>query len=235
MASRGGISLPPRARGWRGDDKALGWSARAEGLIRKIRPVLYCWRRTRTGTSRLVVVPSPSWPAKLLPQQATDPSVLRAQEWLPPAATCFTPTRLPPRPSTTVLGAATFSVVLLPTWPFVSRPQHCTEPEVVTAQVCASREERDTDAKFGTATGTELLVVDVPTPSSPSALSPQQNVPWLVIVHVDDRLQLIVETPVNAWPCPSVTSTGVALALVVPSPSSPYVLLPQHFAPPPLI
>jgi len=45
---------------------------------------------TCTGVSRLVVVPSPSWPKELKPQQRTVPSEISAQLWLPPAAICVT-------------------------------------------------------------------------------------------------------------------------------------------------
>jgi hypothetical protein len=45
---------------------------------------------TCTGTVLDTVVPSPSWPWWLYPQQSTSPSVSRAQVWSPPADTWAT-------------------------------------------------------------------------------------------------------------------------------------------------
>ena len=43
---------------------------------------------TWTGSLRLVVVPSPSWPCPLDPQAQTVPSDRTARAWTSPAATC---------------------------------------------------------------------------------------------------------------------------------------------------
>src|SRR5437867_566741 len=42
---------------------------------------------TATGVDESTVVPSPSWPETLLPQQRTAPSCKRAQEWKAPMST----------------------------------------------------------------------------------------------------------------------------------------------------
>ena len=44
---------------------------------------------TFTAAARLLVVPSPNWPAQLLPQAQRLPSRFKARLWAPPAATAF--------------------------------------------------------------------------------------------------------------------------------------------------
>ena len=44
---------------------------------------------TRMGARLLLVVPLPSWPAQLLPQDQSVPSRLRARLWMPVVATLF--------------------------------------------------------------------------------------------------------------------------------------------------
>ena len=78
-----------------------------------------------------------------------------------------------------------------------------------------------------TVTGVELSVVE-PSPSCPYALFPQ-HLPWRVLF----------ETKAQLWgPAPTATEvaveipdtvTGVVLFVVVPLPSCPILLLPQHF------
>ena len=79
-----------------------------------------------------------------------------------------------------------------------------------------------------TATGTPLFVV-VLFPSSPWALYPQQYAaPLVVTPQVSESLVL---TAVNV--SPPETATGVRRSVpYVPSPSSPTVLFPQHYAAP---
>ena len=60
------------------------------------------------GTNRASVVPSPSWPEVLLPQQRTPPPVVKAQVFSPPAARAATP---PDRPLTSV---GTLRLVVVP-------------------------------------------------------------------------------------------------------------------------
>src|SRR3990170_2116228 len=52
---------------------------------------------TSTEVGLSVVVPFPSWPRMLLPQQLTPPAAVRAQVWRKPAAMVATPL---PRPET---------------------------------------------------------------------------------------------------------------------------------------
>src|SRR5437588_11567137 len=72
----------------------------------------------------------------------------------------------------------------------------------------------------------------VPSPSSPTALLPQHFTPPPVV-----RAQ-VWEVPAEMAATPEVrpeTSTGVVLSVVVPFPSWPQSLNPQHFAPPPVV
>lgn len=79
-----------------------------------------------------------------------------------------------------------------------------------------------------TSTGVELSLV-VPSPSRPYSLWPQHfTVPAFVRAHVCSRPAEIAETPVES----PKAATGVERSVVVPSPSCPYWLLPQHFTPP---
>ena len=78
--------------------------------------------------------------------------------------------------------------------------------------------------------GTELLVV-VPFPSSPLPLSPQHHtVPPVFSAHVWSPPAVTVAQSVA---CP-LTWTGTELSVVVPFPSSPELLTPQHHTVPPV-
>src|SRR3990172_8171069 len=65
---------------------------------------------TATGTKRLVVVPSPSWPPKFFPQHLTAPAVVSAHVWYCPAPIATTPLSKP----VTATGARLLVVVPLP-------------------------------------------------------------------------------------------------------------------------
>src|SRR5438876_780697 len=78
---------------------------------------------TFVGTSRFVLVPSPSWPDPLAPQHFTTPVTSTAQVWEAPAAIAVTPPR-----SGTVVGTSRFVVVPSPSCPEVLSPQHFTFP-----------------------------------------------------------------------------------------------------------
>src|SRR5436190_1068623 len=86
-------------------------------------------------------------------------------------------------------------------------------------------------AKPETSTGVGLLV-NVPFPSWPLELDPQHfALPAVVSAHVWYVLAEI-------WAIPEErpeTSTGVGLSTMVPSPSWPNPLSPQHFTPPPVV
>src|SRR3990172_3409111 len=79
-----------------------------------------------------------------------------------------------------------------------------------------------------TSTGVARCVV-VPSPSWPSKFRPQHfTPPPAVRAHVWSLPAAICATPL---PRPT-TPTGVVRCAVVPSPSWPYSLYPQHFTPP---
>src|SRR5688572_2757678 len=85
---------------------------------------------TSTGVGRSVVVPSPSWPSRLLPQHLTPPEVVKAHELNPrPAATAATPLDSPGTSSGFGLEA-----LHPPGFPRF-HPQHFSPPESITAQV----------------------------------------------------------------------------------------------------
>ena len=78
----------------------------------------------------------------------------------------------------------------------------------------------------------EVLCVVVPSPSCPELLRPQHLTP-----PPDSRAQEC-EPPTAIAITPEVrpfTSTGVELFIVVPLPSLPFELLPQHFTPPSMV
>src|SRR5450432_1030870 len=76
---------------------------------------------TATGTEELVVVPLPSSPRRLLPQQTTVPLGGMAQEWLAPAAMNVAPTGM-------VTGIGALAVPPFPIWPSELSPQHWVTP-----------------------------------------------------------------------------------------------------------
>src|SRR5438093_8244302 len=84
-----------------------------------------------------------------------------------------------------------------------------------------------------TVTGVGLAVV-VPSPSWTLPLFPQHfTLPPVVMAQVwtEPKPAEIAATPLER----PVTSTGVELGVVVPSPSSPTRLFPQHLAPPAVV
>src|SRR6266849_5121821 len=75
-----------------------------------------------TGVEEPVVVPLANWPQSLTPQHFTVPSPRSAQLW------CHHPqvTPTPPATPATGTGLDEFRMVLSPSWPNASSPQHCT-------------------------------------------------------------------------------------------------------------
>ena len=93
------------------------------------------------------------------------------------------------------------------------------------------RERVAAAAQNTTSTGVELSVV-VPFPSCPKLLSPQHlTAPPLVSAQLWTPPAAIAVTPL----CSPETSTGVELSVVVPFPSCPKALKPQHLTAPPLV
>jgi len=119
---------------------------------------------TPMGVDRFVVVPSPNWPAPLLPQHRTAPDPNTAHECDHPAETDATPDDKPDTPT----GVNRLVVVPSPNWPSALTPQHRTAPATNTAHECERPTETDAtpDDKPHTVTGVNRLVV-VPSPNWP--------------------------------------------------------------------
>src|SRR5882757_1647052 len=149
------------------------------------------------------------------------PSVVTAQVWIAPAEICATG----PMPVTST-GRGSRPVCPLPTWPYSFRPQHFApaldrmaqvwKPPALIATTPAPRPTGDT--------GVEELR-DRPSPSAPARPWPQHLVaPSSVMAQAWYSPALIAATP----DCRPVTWTGTAESVVLPSPSCPEELLPQH-------
>src|SRR3954471_22347452 len=98
-------------------------------------------------------------------------------------------------------------------------------PSAVNAHVCP--EPLEIALAFvrpTTATGT-VEPAEVPSPSSPDPLLPQQEtVPATSSAHVCATAPATATTPVNP-----LTATGVDASTLVPFPNCPALLCPQHF------
>src|SRR5665213_3363998 len=113
-------------------------------------------------------------------------------------------------------------------------PQHLTPLMVVMAQASSAPEDTAVTplVRPETSTGVDA-VTKVPSPRAPSLLSPQHLTPPPVVrAHAKSAPAEMATTPLNP-----LTVTGVVLhgqppqscgPVVVPSPSSPQLLLPQH-------
>ena len=123
--------------------------------------------------------------------------------------------------------------VPFPSCPSELRPQHLTPPALVSAQVWSPPAAIALTplASPLTSTGT-LLSVFVPFPSWPEALLPQHlTAPALVSAQVWSPPAAIALTPLAS----PLTSTGTLLSVVVPFPSWPKTLSPQHLTAPALV
>ena len=95
---------------------------------------------TSTGTLDVVLVPLPSWPELLWPQQYTYFVVLTAQVVFCPSDTWaivdkYVPVDEGPAPFRTSAGAVSFVTVPLPSWPYVFVPQQYARCVEVTPQM----------------------------------------------------------------------------------------------------
>ena len=128
------------------------------------------------NATRCWLVPSPSWPAQLDPQQYAVPPATRPQVCAAPATSA-----VKVRPPLTATGAVRLAelspstpLVPSPSWPYPFRPQQYAVPPVARPHVCAPPA---TSAVYVrpplTGNGTSRLVT-VPSPSSPDPLYPQQ-------------------------------------------------------------
>src|SRR5207249_4229317 len=174
---------------------------------------------TPSGVVLPVVVPSPSWPLLLSPQQYAAPTVVMPQVFRNPALTAAKVS-----PPETAAGVELLVVVPLPSWPWLFSPQQYAAAALVTPQVWPNAVSyrlalsvwKTSPPETGTGTGVALPVV-VPLPSSPSLLSPQQYAaPAVVTPQVWTPPVLSV-----AKVSPPETATGVELLAGVPSPSWP--------------
>jgi hypothetical protein len=127
--------------------------------------------RPRTGAAvpRVAVLPSPSWPASLLPQHTSPPSVSRAQLCSSPVtitAAVVTPT--------TRTGWRLSLIEPSPSWPALLRPQHDAAPSAIAqlwllpATIASIPDSPMT--WFGLSRSTAVL-----SPSWPNSLRPQHH------------------------------------------------------------
>ena len=87
-------------------------------------------KSTSTGLAEVVVVPLPSWPESLAPQQNTRPSFKRAQLCCAPAVISTAPAS-----PETAAGRARSTVLPSPSCPASLAPQQATVPSLFRAQV----------------------------------------------------------------------------------------------------
>src|SRR5439155_24148308 len=88
---------------------------------------------TVTSVGLAKVVPLPSWPEALSPQQRAPPSERTAQLYLRPPAGARAFVRF-----VTCTGAVRRVVVPSPIWPLTLVPQHCAVPSLRVTQLCDS-------------------------------------------------------------------------------------------------
>ena len=94
---------------------------------------------TRVGTLVIELLPIPSCPFKLYPQQYEDPLLRIAHVWSPPAEIAVAPIRGSPKLSRTETGALRVVQVPSPRAPVELEPQHLTPPlAAINAQVWPS-------------------------------------------------------------------------------------------------
>jgi hypothetical protein len=188
---------------------------------------------TSTGELRWVVLPSPSWPAPFSPQHLIVPSMSRAHVWpprlTPPpplSATMFASGR-PPNERSTSTGVCRLPPdVPSPTWPASLNPQHFAPAAEVTAHPCMPPTPIPDAGPLSAMTSTGPRgALAVPSPSCPPTSHPQH-----LAVPVERRAhEWYRPVPTSTAPLPrSNTFTGVVDPVVVPSPSWPLSLRPQH-------
>jgi hypothetical protein len=201
---------------------------------------------TATGASLSVVVPSPSCPELLAPQEETVPSLRKARLYSQPAETAFTSVRpltgtgvRAQAPSLHVSGPV---VVPSPSWPARFWPHAITVPFLRTARLwplAVQAQPRPAIAvtSLRPLTGTRVLLQGtflppvsqvsgpllIPSPSCPRAMSPQAiTVPFLRRARLWKAPAAIAATSLRP-----LTGTGTSLKAVVPLPTCPYSLAPR--------
>jgi len=186
---------------------------------------------TSTGVARLPPpVPSPSCPELFLPQHLTPGVEVSAQVWLSPPARLMAFVR-----PVTDTGVDRFAVVPSPSCPWELLPQHRAPPASVTAQLwkVPAPALAAPLVRPMTSIGASRSVV-VPSPTSPKPLRPQHLTPPAEVRAQPWKLPAAISSTSGSPgppPRPS-TPTGRVRCVVVPSPSSPKLLRPQHLTPP---
>ncbi len=180
------------------------------------------------GELRSALVPSPSSPEVLLPQHLTAPDPVAAHPNLAPESMALTSAKVIDRaPKRSVL-------VPSPSWPRKFAPQQRTAGDDVLFWVqvwdwpsAKLREVTKGVRDAWTVTGVVLVAgVLAPIPSWPPELAPQQEIAFV---------NALMDAQVCHCPAPSATTpdvpdtvTGRDDPVVVPLPSCPNKLLPQH-------
>ena len=119
----------------------------------------------------------------------------------------------------------------VPSWPYQLSPQHFAAPSIVTPQVCVTPA-----ASFATPFASPLTAVGVyrfavvPSPSWPYMFSPQHFAASPVVRAQVCRAPAVMADTPEVSP---LTHAGARRIVVVPSPTWPRALSPQHSTPPP--
>src|SRR5207247_8038792 len=168
----------------------------------------------------------PSWPAPFWPHDNTPPLDVTAKAWLLPAAR-----RVPPASPVTNNGVAEQHAFAasLPSCPLELLPHESAVPSDFRAMLAPPAVIAMTPLPAPspeTGTGVNLTGVNVPSPSWPNELDPQDN------TEPSDLSAKLYPPPVakavTPLPAPRpLTATGEACCVVVPSPSWPAALLPH--------
>ncbi len=196
---------------------------------------------TSTGVVRVMFIPSPSWPLPPRPQHSRPPDLM-AQVWFAKVEAAIALTPLV-RPTTSTGVRRGVMIVPSPSSPWELTPQHMRPPTLM-AQVCSAPAETAATPLVRPVTFTGVVrPAVVPSPSWPWELSPQHlRAPPVVMAQVWEAPAATATTPVRGeppvQPAPAPlahTSTGVVRPTVVPSPSWPESLNPQHLRPPPVV
>src|SRR5205814_1156441 len=161
------------------------------------------------GTERSSVVPSPSWPKLLFPQQSATPSERRAQVWAAPAASASTSARI-----FTATGVSDVDAEPSPSWPELLLPQQTAVPSPRRAQVwLAPAAISAAPSSPGTGPGVSAPVARAPAPSCPTSAAPQhQTEPPAVTAQ-------LCRSPAATPTTPERPATGAGAERVVVDPS----------------
>src|SRR4051794_16880782 len=142
---------------------------------------------TSVGTSRSVVVPSPSWPARLPPQHFTPPPLVSAHVCPVAAASATTPDGR----AGTATGVRRAVVVPSPSCPLPLPPQHLTPPTLESAQMWEKPTAIRSPALGAAALATGAAATDAS----------------VATMHVDTSTAIAIATrrpdPVRTFPAPA--------------------------------